>query len=303
MQGIGESSGKSGQNTQAMSLNPGPLLMLCSAFFFAVLDTLIKILGPSFRVWDIAFYRFFFGMVILLCLFGWYQNPFKGHNVPLLVIRGVTGSIAFFLMITAIRQIPLSTAMILFYSFPAFSALFSFLLFKEDINRVEGLFVLAAISGVLILFDIKLEGSLLGQTTGMLSAVFAGFTVSLIKKLRQSNGSVVIYFYFCLIGAVLTFPPYLAEPQIPATLSDGLILGGIVCIALSAQLLMNHGFQYCKSWEGGILLTVEVIFTTAIGFFLFSEQLSGRFWLGGLMIVGSSIALNRYKAKKNAGEC
>ena len=135
MQDIGKPSGKNAQNTHAMGLNPGPLLMLGSAFFFAVLDVLIKVLGPSFRVWDIAFYRFFFGIVIVLCLFGWYQNPFKGRNVPLLIIRGVTGSITFFSMITAIRQIPLSTAMILFYSFPAFSALFSFLLFIHCNNE------------------------------------------------------------------------------------------------------------------------------------------------------------------------
>ncbi len=36
----------------------GPAVMLVSALLFAVLGFLIKILGPSFRVWDIAVYRF-----------------------------------------------------------------------------------------------------------------------------------------------------------------------------------------------------------------------------------------------------
>ena len=39
--------------------------MLGSALMFAVMDGVIKMIGPSFRVWDIAFYRFGFGIVIL----------------------------------------------------------------------------------------------------------------------------------------------------------------------------------------------------------------------------------------------
>jgi len=48
------------------SLPAGPLLMLASAFLFSVLDGLIKLMGPAFRTWDIAFYRFGFGLVILV---------------------------------------------------------------------------------------------------------------------------------------------------------------------------------------------------------------------------------------------
>jgi hypothetical protein len=38
--------------------------MLGSAFIFAVLDVLIKLIGPEFRVWDIAFYRWGGGLLI-----------------------------------------------------------------------------------------------------------------------------------------------------------------------------------------------------------------------------------------------
>ena len=116
----------------------GPLLMFVSAFIFAVLDVLIKILGPSFRVWDIAFYRFGFGLVILTAVFGWRGNPFKGNNRKLLILRGISGSIAFVSLVTAIRLIPVSTAMVFFYSFPAFAAIFSSLIFKEKITGQIG---------------------------------------------------------------------------------------------------------------------------------------------------------------------
>ena len=48
----------------------GPLLMLAAAFMFGVLDGLIKLMGPSYRVWDIAFYRWGMGLVLLVIIFG-----------------------------------------------------------------------------------------------------------------------------------------------------------------------------------------------------------------------------------------
>jgi len=46
----------------------GPVLMISAAIGFAVLDSLIKLLGPSYRVWDIAFYRWGIGFVLLLII-------------------------------------------------------------------------------------------------------------------------------------------------------------------------------------------------------------------------------------------
>jgi drug/metabolite transporter (DMT)-like permease len=272
--------------------------MLASAFHFAVLDGLIKLLGPSFRVWDIAFYRFGCGMIILLAIFGWRGNPFSGHNPKLMIIRGITGSMAFLALVTAIRLIPLSTALVFFYSFPAFAALFSPLLFKESITKVELLCVLTAFFGVAVLFDFRLEGALVGQVMGVVAAGFAGLTVAIVRKLREKNGPVVIYLYFCLLGTVISLPSFVTEPRLPGNGKEWLMVGGIACASTLAQLLMNQGFRYCKSWEGGLFLTSEVIFTSILGIVFLSEVVTWRFWVGGMMILGSIIALNRSSARR-----
>ena len=96
----------------------GPLLMFSSALSFTAHSIVIKLMGPQFSIWDMAFYRFFGGMVLLIAIFGRHKNPFKGHNKRLLVIRGCAGSITFLCLIAAIRLIPVSTAIVIFYSFP-----------------------------------------------------------------------------------------------------------------------------------------------------------------------------------------
>jgi drug/metabolite transporter (DMT)-like permease len=276
----------------------GPLLMLSSASLFAVLGALIKIIGPSFSVWDIAFYRFCSGLVILPLIFGWRGNPFGGHNYRLLIIRGITGSIAFLSLVVAIRLLPISTAMVFFYSFPAFAAIFSPLMFKEKISIPELSCVLVAICGVAVLFDFSLQGSLFGQIMALLAAVAAGITVCMIKKLREHNGPVIIYLYFCLLGTLVTLPPYIANPQIPRTPDELLIVGGIAFTSITAQLLMNQGFQYCKSWEGGLYLTSELIFASIFGILILGELVTWHFWTGGCMILGSAVAFNRFSARR-----
>jgi len=276
----------------------GLFLMLASAFNFAVLDILVKLLDPSFRVWEIAFYRFLCSLLILTTVFGWRHNPFKGHNPKLMVLNGIISSIGFVALVTAIRLINISTAMGLFYSFPAFAALFSTLIFRESVRKEELFYVLIALCGVMILFEFRLGGSLIGQVMGLLAGISIGLSVAIVRKLREKEGSVVIYLYYCLVGSVVTFPPFIANPQIPRVVEEWLIFAGIIFSSIFAMLLMNKGFRYCKSWEGGLILTNELIFTAIFGIVFLKELLTCRFLIGGLLILGSVVALNLSNIRK-----
>ena len=50
-----------------------------------------------------------------------------------------------------------------------------------------------ALGGVAVLPDFRLDGNFSGYIMGLISALFAGITVNLIRKLREKNGPVVIY--------------------------------------------------------------------------------------------------------------
>jgi drug/metabolite transporter (DMT)-like permease len=274
----------------------GPLFMLSAALLFTLLNIIIKSLGPAFRVWDIGFYRFFGGIVMILFIFGRYGNPYKGVNVRLLLIRGCTGSVAFISVVTAIRLLPVSTAMVIFYAFPAFTAMFSFFLYGETLSKRHLLCIAGVMAGVGVLFDYQLAGGLLGQFMALIGAVFAGLTVTLIRELRQKNGPVVIYLYFCTMGALVTLPKFVQQPVLPTTPMEWVMVLGIVFSSLAGQLLMNQGFFYCRGWEGGVLMSSEVIFTALAGILLFEDPATLRFWTGGLLILVCVIAMNRLQA-------
>ena len=281
----------------------GPLFMLSAALLYTLLNIFIKLLGPQFRVWDIGFYRFCGGVLVLLAVFGRRRNPYRGCNIRLLVIRGCTGSAAFVCLVTAIRLLPVSTALVIFYSFPVFSALFSFLIYGERIGRYGIACILGVLIGVGILFDFQLAGGLLGQAVALLGGIFAGLTVTLIRSLRENNGPVIIYLYFCTMGTLVTLPKFALHPVWPVTPLESVMILGIIFSSVTAQLLMNQGFFYCRGWEGGVFMSSEVVFTAVVGIVFLGDPATWRFWAGGLIILASGIAMNRLRNDRSpAGE-
>lgn len=274
----------------------GPLFMLSAALIFTLNNLLIKLLGEQFNAWHIGFARFFGGMIVIILLFGRHKNPFKAHNLRLLIIRGCIGSITFLSAITAIRLLPVSTALVIFYSFPAFAAIFSFLIYRERIGMVEIACVIGVIVGVGILFDFQLVGGRFGQIMALIAGVLAGLTVTLIKALRATNGPVVIYLYLCVMGTLVTLPKFIMDPFVPSTPMHWAMVLGIVFASTTGQILMNQGFFYCRGWEGGILMSSEVVFTAVVGIVFLGDPVTLRFLIGGGVVFGSVVILNRVRA-------
>jgi drug/metabolite transporter (DMT)-like permease len=74
------------------------------------------------------------------------------------------------------------------------------------------------------------------------------------------------------------------------------MIPGIVFTSVTAQLLMNQGFFYCRGWEGGVFMSSEVVFTAIVGISFMGDPASWRFWAGGVAVLTSIVALNRLKA-------
>jgi drug/metabolite transporter (DMT)-like permease len=96
------------------------------------------------------------------------------------------------------------------------------------------------------------------------------------------------------MGLLVVLPFYITAPVIPDTPREWLMVAGVVFCSLTAQLLMNQGFAFCRGWEGGVFMTSEVIFTALIGIVFLHDPATWRFWTGGLLIVGSVVVLNVY---------
>ena len=282
-------------------LNSGFLLMIFSAFFYALGDICIKFISPSIGSVPIAFFRFILGGLILLPLLARGHESLRGKSTRFLLLRGFTGTLAFFCLVKSIAMIPLSNAMVLFYTFPLFATLFSFLILKELLLRIEVVLIGVGLAGVFVLINPGAHSLGMGHVYGILAGAFAGLTVVFIRKVRKTNGPLIIYFYFCVVGGAVSFPLFMANFTLPG-FELFVVLIVLAVLLLIAQLFMNEGFKFCKASEGAVIMMLEVVFTGIAGVLLFHDSLGFSFLIGACLIVGSGVGLNLVNRKPPSGE-
>ena len=113
----------------------------------------------------------------------------------------------------------------------------------------------------------------------------------LIHKARQTNGPLIIYFYFCLMGGIFSSPFFVQNFRMPDA-GQWILLISFGLLLLIGQLLMNQGFKFCKAAEGSLILMSEVVFTGIAGVLIFKDPVTLNFLIGAFLIVGSGVGLN-----------
>ncbi len=265
--------------------------MLLAALNFSFTDLLIKHLSSSFSPTQIAFVRFFLGGFILWPILSSRKISLRGNQTGILILRGLFGTLSFFCLLKSIAMIPLSNAIVLHYTFPLFATIFSYLLFKISLERGEMILILFGLAGIYILTDPDFHSFNLGYLFGLLSGCLGGIAMVLAHKARQMNSPFIIYFYFCLVGGMITFPFTLQSFKVP-TIQHGILLALIALMLLVGQVLMNHGLKFCKASEGSLILMSEVVFTGIAGFLIFKDPITWNFLAGAFLIIGSAVGLN-----------
>ncbi len=266
-------------------------LMILSALLFSLADILTKYLSSFFPPVQIAFVRFLFGGLILWPILSSRGISLRGNQTRILILRGLFGTLSFFCLLKSFTLIPLADAVVLLYTFPIFALFFSFLILRTEIEPAQLLLMGLGLFGIYIFVNPDFRSLNIGYVYGLLSGCLGGMAMLLIYVARRTNGPLIIYFYFCLIGGLLSFPFWLQGFAIPE-LRRGLLLLLLAALLLVGQVLMNQGFKYCNAAEGSLILMSEVVFAGVAGVLLFSDPLTHRSVIGGSLILGSGVGLN-----------
>ena len=273
----------------------GAGFMLAAAIFFSTENAIVKLTTGNLTVWQVAFVRYLLGAVVLFLVFRRSFSRLLGQERRLLILQAVLSTFMYILFILSIQMLPLSLALILFFIFPAFTALFSPWICGERVSAVEWVAVAAAVSGtVIILWPAEMGLGLgWGYLVVLTGSVMAGVCNNLLRRLGATDSAATIYFYRCFIGAPICLPFLLLfQPQtlVPAPLS-------LVCLvvmasfALLGELSMNRSFKLVSSTRGGILLMSELVIGACFGIIFLGESASPRLIAGAGLILGCGVVL------------
>jgi drug/metabolite transporter (DMT)-like permease len=277
----------------------GAALMALASGFFCIAGCLVKS-GSYIGAYKLTFFRFVIGLGLIATAAMSGRVKLEFVNKKLLLMRGLIGGVAVFLTLLCITKLGLGKGMILISSYPIFGSIISAVFLKEKLRLFNIWAILTAMVGIyFIAYDGQNGFSLLVfgryELLAVLGAVLAGFAVTIIRKLHDTDSSLAIFFSQCVVGMWLLIGPALKSEAAVDFKGIFILLGIGGCITIG-QLFMTEGFKYVPVKIGSLLMMLETVLCYIAGVVIFSEPLTWSSLLGSVLIIGAcSVVLIRRK--------
>ncbi len=277
----------------------GLICAVLAPFLYAAMSSSSKLAGAHLSVWQIGFGRFFIGLLVIPVIVRFMGLSLWGNRRLLLTFRGLCGAAAFLLLVAAFQRIPLTLAMVLFYMYPAFTAVLSPWITGEPTSARAWLFVIGAFLGTtLILWPVDSGGSAigLGHLLAILASVLCAITILLVRKLGKENNIYTLFYYLCLTGTLSSLGPLLFqnEPIIPELSIAWFELLAVAVFSIGAQLTINKALCQIPAQKVSVMMTAEVPLVACFGILFLGEPLGVRLLVGALLVFGNGVGLNLF---------
>lgn len=273
------------------------MLIIASAFFFALMATTVKSLG-DFPLVQKVFFRNFVGVIILSIYMTKHKALLKINHKPLLLARSLLGLTGVFLYYQSLSQLNLSEAVVINKLSPFFVVVLGGLVLKEKIKPMQVIAIGLALLGTILVIEPTTNVNLGPALLGLAGALAAASAYTIIRHLRLYDGPLTIVFYFCLTSTLITLPLLVPVFVMPTGLEAlKLILVGV--FALVAQVFMTNAYHYAPASQLSIYTYLNIVFSTLFGYLFYKEVLAFNFLAGaGLIILGGFMNFFAHRPKK-----
>lgn len=225
----------------------------------------------------------------------WSGLPILQGNWRKMTFVSILGTIRMVLFFAAYTYATIGNAVIIFYTYPIFTALLGKIIIKEQISRRQVVLLSMAFIGIILAFSNKPftlnNDDIVGMLAAMASALIYALTVVLFKSETRNYSLGHLIFYQNAAGLVLLAPFFQFQK---ATLTDySLGIGYGLLIGVLVFALFFYGLKKLKASTASALMYMEVVSAITLSVIFYQEALSITMILGAMLIVGSSLLLKR----------
>jgi drug/metabolite transporter (DMT)-like permease len=280
----------------------GLILLTFTIILFSTFEVTCKLIGPVLHPFQISFFRFLCGGLVLLPFAliriqqlkiqlnqGFWLDMFTLGLVNIVISMGL---IQFGLLYTNA-----STTAVIFSSNPIFVAVFAALILKEPVNLKNWAGIFIGIIGVVILFAEKiLIRSATGPILVLLSAVvFAWYTV-LGKRLTLRGTDSLVMTSFSFIAGSLLLMPLMFLMKIPLVTTDlqhlpHLLYLGIFTSGI-AYMCYFYGLANVNTSSGALVYFLKPVLAAVFSVIALQETFNANFYLGTILILAALAVVN-----------
>lgn len=271
--------------------NKGIILIICSAFCFAIMNLCVKLSGDLPSV-EKSFFRNFAALFFAAAILVKNKTGLKSAkgNWGFLLIRSAFGTAGILANFYAIDHIILADASMLNKLSPFFAIVFSALFLKEKIKPWQMLVVSGAFAGSLFIIKPVLQiQRVFPYIIGFAGGMSAGAAYTAVRHLgsRGVNGSVTVFVFssfsclFCLPFTVLSFVPFSAT-QLLTLLGAGIAATG-------GQFCITYAYTFAPAREISVYDYSQIIFAAILGFCVLGQVPDALSFAGYVIICAMGV--------------
>lgn len=274
--------------------NKGIILIIISAFGFAMMSAFVKLSGdlPSIQK---AFFRNVVSFIIALFMIIRHKESLFGkkENQKLLLMRSTLGTLGVLLNFYAIDHLILSDANMLNKMSPFFVLMFCAIFLKEKLNINHVITIVLGFLGALLIIKPAFNVDTIPYMAGMFSAVFAGAAYSCVRAIGNKEKHYTVVFYFSCFSVVTLLPLMILNYEaMTLTQLTYLILAGV--FATIGQFGITLAYRYAPAKEISIFDYSNIIFSALISLVIFNQVPDLLSILGYVIIFSASLYMFIY---------
>ncbi len=264
--------------------------LLASAFAFSLMTVCVKQLKGQIPIAEIVLARAVISLLITRIMLKQYKVSPWGHSKSLLIIRGLLGTAALFCVFKAIEELPLSSATVIQYTYPTFTAIAAWLFLGENIRRRIGIAVILGWIGVTMVVNpnwMGVEGinglPLRGIFIGLTGALLTALAYVCVRKLSQKEHPLVIVYYFPLMSIPVSLPFLWGNAVWPAGI-EWVWLLGVGGLTQLGQIWITEGLRLLPVAHASSISYAQVLYATLWGTLFFSENINIINLIGAILV-------------------
>ena len=271
--------------------------MIISAFFFCLMTVFVKMASTEMNTMQIVFVRGVFTLILTFIILKRKSINMWGQRKKILIMRGITGSVALFFVYESINRLPLSEATIIQYLYPIFISIFAHFILHEKLSKKVFYSVIIGFIGIYVVLDfpllvnnLKIEPNSL--MIAMVGSVLTALAYVLVRHASNNESTYVIMFYFPLFTVPISAPFALIDWSHPDQKGWLILLMIGVCTQLG-QTFLTFGYKTLQASKAGLTSYFQVPFSAIFGYLIFYENISFNFVLGTILVFISILIIMR----------
>ena len=277
--------------------------LILASFFFSLMTVCVKKIDNRIPIYELVFFRSLLSLFITSLIINKKNlNPW-GKNKPLLILRGILGTIALVCIFYAIKNMPLNISTVIQYTYPIFISIFAGILINEKITKNLIIASITGWLGILIILNpyqlssLNIELDKFTVLIAFLGSISTALAYITVKKLSSTEDIFIIIKYFPLIS-VITLSPIVFFNWVTPNINDLIWILGIGMFTQAGQTFLTIGLKKLPTSEAARINYLQVLFGSLWGILFFNELININFIFGAVLVLLGTIISTSKKLKK-----